>query len=275
MQDKVLHIENLTKTFTKTGNKRNRLENEQYTVLDELTFSVSANKITALIGGNGSGKTTLFNLISSFIKPEKGQIMFYNGSTHVLNKLQPYQIARIGIGRLFQDNHIFQQHTVLDNMLIADDNLFGENALHAIFKLKKLKKIEVDRIEEARNIFKDLFGNENEFWKKRNNIAGSLSYGQQRLLGLARLLMADYKLILLDEPTAGVNPKINEQIIELIKKMVQYEKCTVFLIEHNMNFVSKVADICAFMNRGKIENIGTPELVINNEYVRKTYLGVL
>ncbi len=273
MKDIILHIENITKTFSKINTKGKSINNELHTLLDELTFSVPAIKITALIGGNGSGKTTLFNLISSFIKPDKGQILFFNGKSHTLNKLQPHKIARIGIGRLFQDNHLFQQQSVLENMLIADDNLYGENAFQALFKQKRIKQVEENRIEQAKLVFTNLFGNDNVFWEKRNHIAGSLSSGQQRLLGLARLLMADYKLILLDEPTAGVNPKINDQIVEVVKKMARIGNCTIFLIEHNMKFVGQVADYCAFINKGKIESTGSPFEVINNEYVRKIYLG--
>ena len=274
MNNEILSIQGLTKSYQKQGKSTYEITTEQYALLDNLTFAIPEKKITALIGGNGSGKTTLFNLISGLIKPNCGSIIFNDGKEHHLTKIQSYEIPRLGIGRLFQENHIFHRMTVLENMLIADDCMYGESAITSIFMPHKTKKIEKDRIEEANNIFNILFGNKISFWKQCNKNAGTLSYGQQKLLGLARLFMADYKLLLLDEPTAGVNPELNDQIADILKKIVSLDKCTILLIEHNLKFVGQVADYCCYLDKGKIEIKGTPEYVFSNEYVKKSFLGI-
>jgi len=175
---------------------------------------------------------------------------------------------------MFQDNHIFQNMSVLDNMLIADSNDYGELPYTSMFRWKKNRKIEEEKIEKTKKIFEDVFGKDNPFWEKRKDQAKHLSYGQQRLLGLTRLLMGDYNILLLDEPTAGVNPSIIQQSMNIIKSFVR-EKClTVFLIEHNMKVVLDIADFCCFMSYGKIAALGTPEDVIGNDEVRKTYMGL-
>ena len=139
---------------------------------------------------------------------------------------------------------------------------------------KRNKIVEQERIEKAQKIFIDLFGESNPFREKKDDPAKSLSYGQQRLLGLARLFMGSYDLVLLDEPTAGVNPQIIQQAMAIIRRMVKENGVTVFLIEHNMKVVLDLADFCSFMSHGKITAFGTPEDVIGNDEVRRTYLGV-
>jgi len=188
--------------------------------------------------------------------------------------LEAYNIARLGIGRMFQDNHIFQNMTVLENMLVADSNFFGELPFQSIIFNRKNNSIEKQRREKAETIFIELFGSDNPLLKMKNDKAKNLSYGQQRLLGLARLLMGDYKLLLLDEPTSGVNPIVVEKIKEIIKYFVEQKKMSVFLIEHNMKFVLNVADFCYFVSKGVIATGGTPEDIIGNPEVRKEYLGV-
>jgi ABC-type branched-subunit amino acid transport system ATPase component len=164
--------------------------------------------------------------------------------------------------------------TVTENMLIADDNRFGEKPFSSLFKPKKNKEIEKNRIEKMKCVFIKLFGEDNEFWEKRKDLASSLSYGQQRLLSLARIFMSKYKIVLLDEPTAGVNPKIINKICAIIRKMPQKDGLTVLLIEHNMKVVENVADWCCFMSDGYIAAVGSPQDVIGNPNVRKTYMGI-
>ena len=267
----ILDIKSISKTFSK-GKKKNG-DVEKSILINKLDLSIERGKITTLIGGNGTGKTTLFNLISGFLDTDEGEIVFKNGKNINLTKMSSHKIEQLGIGRLFQDNHIFPELTVFENMLIAHENDFGELPLEILFKAKKSKKIEKQREDKAKQTLEMLFGNENVFWQKRNHLAKNMSYGQQRLLGLARLFMANYKLVLLDEPTAGVNPKLNDTIAEIIKRMVYENDITVFLIEHNMHFVKQISDTCAFINNGKIEITGTPDEVIANENVRKSYLG--
>ncbi len=272
----IINIDSVKKSFVRNIiNVRGESEDERNYIIDDFNLSVLKGKTTALIGGNGTGKTTLFNIISGFLKADEGKITFNSDDKIIyINCLSPYKISRLGIGRMFQDNHIFQNMTVLENMLIADSNSFGEIPFVSIFFCRKNSKSEKLRIEKAENIFYELFGEDNPFWKMRDNKAKDLSYGQQRLLGLARLLMGDYKLLLLDEPTSGVNPGVVKKIKEIIKYFVKQKGLTILLIEHNMNFVLEAADFCHFMSSGKNTVSGTPADIIGNPEVRKTYLGM-
>ncbi len=276
MEEIILQVDSLKKSFVRNIiDRRGEEADERFFIIDDLNLLIPKGKITALIGGNGAGKTTLFNIISGFVEADSGDVLFQGNPKEIsLLKLPPHKITRLGIGRMFQDNHIFQGMTILENMLIADHNDFGELPFVSLFKNKKDKEIEAQRIAKSREIFDELFGNNNPFWQKRNELAGTLSFGQQRLLGLARLFMGNYKLVLLDEPTAGVNPEIIKQILNIIRKLVKEKEMTVFLIEHNMKVVLEIADFCSFMSHGKITAFGTPEDVIGNDEVRKTYLGM-
>ena len=275
MNDIILQINAIKKSFVRNIiNMRGEQEDERFYIIDDLDLFIPRGKITALIGGNGAGKTTLFNIVSRLTEAESGDVVFQtNGNPLSLLKMPPFKISRLGIGRLFQDDHIIANMSVLDNMLLADGSDFGETPFISFLKPKAIKSVERKRIEKARNIFMELFVDPNPFWEKRNDPAKSLSYGQQRLLGLARLFMGNYKLVLLDEPTAGVNPQIIRQIMTIIRRMVDEKGVTVFLIEHNMKVVLELADFCSFMSHGKITAFGTPEDVIGNNEVRRTYLG--
>ena len=276
MNDNILHIEDIKLAYVRNIlNKRGEQQDERFYIIDDLDLMVPRGKITALIGGNGAGKTTLFNIISGFVHPESGKIIYHGNSkpVKIIGK-KPYKITRLGIGRMFQDNHIFPEMSVLENMLIADNNGFGETPFISLFWNGKNDRVENKRKAETKKIFIDLFGKDNPFWEKRHHPANSLSYGQQRLLGLARLFMGEYNLALLDEPTAGVNPQIIKQAMAIIRRMVKEKGMTVFLIEHNMKVVLDVADFCSFMSHGKITAFGTPDDVIGNDKVRKTYLGI-
>lgn len=274
--DTILQIDSVRKSFVRNiVNVRGHSEDERFNILENIDLAIPQNKVTALIGGNGAGKTTLFNIISGFYSADEGSITFKpNGSQVVITNLKPFKITRYGIGRLFQDNHVFQDMTVMENMLVADKNYFGERPFASILYPGKNRDFEIQRTKAAENIFVDLFGAENPFLRMKHEKAKLLSYGQQRLLGLARLLMGDYKIFLLDEPTSGVNPAVIKKIKEIIKYIVENKGITVFLIEHNMNFVMEVSDFCHFMSKGIIATGGTPEDIIGNPEVRKTYLGI-
>lgn len=276
MNNVILEINSIKMSFVRNIiNIRGEQEDERFYIIDDLDLFVPKGKITALIGGNGAGKTTLFNIISRFVEADSGDILFKtNGNTTNLLQQKPFKIAELGIGRLFQDDHILSNLSVLDNMLLADSDSFGETPFISLLKSQKDKAAEQIRIEKANQIFIDLFGENNAFWQKRKDPAKSLSYGQQRLLGLARLFMGNNKLVLLDEPTAGVNPQVIQQVMSIIHRLVKENGVTVFLIEHNMKVVLELADFCSFMSHGKITAFGTPEDVIGNDDVRRTYLGV-
>lgn len=274
METDILTIQALTKSFSrKIMNSDGGEDDEQYWIIKDLFLNVPRGKVIALIGGNGAGKTTLFNIISGFVKPDSGSIIFKgSGNEHELLHLKPHIIAQKGIGRMFQDNHIFGEMSVLDNMLIANSLNSGENPVSALLFKKRLKRDEIKRTEKTSRVFDTLFGKGNPFWEKRSVPAGTLSYGQQRLLGLARLFMREYQLLLLDEPSSGVNPEVIEQIKILIRRFTEQNK-TVLLIEHNLNVVQDIADFCCYMDQGRITLMGTPADVIGNEDVRKSYVG--
>lgn len=266
MKDNILDIQHISKSFyTKTSGSN--------FVLKDFNLTIKRNKITALIGGNGTGKTTLFNIISRLTEVDKltDSSIYFEGNN--LLKLNDYQIASLGIGRLFQDAHIFNNLTILENLLQGDQNKFGENAFETLLFPKKNKKIADERKEKARTILLDLFGEESIFVQQQDTLAKNLSYGQQRLLSLARLLMGDYKLVLLDEPTAGVNPKLNTKIAEIMLLLKKQGK-TIFFIEHNMPFIKKTADWVAFLTDNTVLLEDTPNNVLNNKTVRNNYLGV-
>jgi len=267
MKKIILSIRHISKSFYSKTSGNNY-------ILKNLDLDIGRNQITALIGGNGTGKTTLFNIISRFVEPDnpKNAKILYNDKN--LLTYNAYQLASLGIGRLFQDAHIFPDLSILENMLVADADMYGEKPFENILFSKKVRFKEKERTEKAVSILNELFGKKSIFVEQTHLPAGNLSYGQQRLLGLARLMMGDYQLILLDEPTAGVNIKLNDKISEIILLLKEKGK-TVFLIEHNMAFVRKIADETAFMDKQKILLKGKTSEVLDNENVQKNYLGII
>jgi len=275
MNTDILTIQSLTKGFSrKVINSGGFDENEEYLLINQLFLNIPRGKVIALIGGNGAGKTTLFNIISGFVIPDKGSIKFgNNGNATELIGMSPHRIAKLGIGRMFQDNHTFPEMSVLENMLIANPSDSTEKPFSSLIFKKRSKENETQKLERVEKVFNQIFGNDNSLWEKRSSPAAAVSYGQQRLLGLARLFMHDYQLLLLDEPTSGVNPEVIEQIKNLIRRLSDNNQ-TVLLIEHNLDVVKDIADFCCYMDKGRIALMGTPADVIGNEEVRKSYIGL-
>jgi ABC-type branched-subunit amino acid transport system ATPase component len=260
----ILDLKNITLSFT--GGK------DTFRILNGLNFSVEENKITALIGGNGAGKTTLFNIISGFQKDYSGEILFKREN---ISKHSPDSIARKGIGRLFQGKPLLPDLTLLENMKLAFADSTGEFPFAYLLNRKKIDVIEKKKEQQVIDVLTRLFGENNKYLNMLHHKGSDFSYGEQRLLSLARLFMGNYSLLLLDEPTAGVNPVFIEAIQNIIKQMVADEKTTVLLIEHNMPFVSGVADRCAFLSDGVIQYSGTCAEILDNQEVKNSYLGVL
>lgn len=256
----------------KTARRQDAIE--KVSILRHLNLKVEKGEITALIGGNGSGKTTLFNIINGFLDADEGYVKFKNGATHELLGRKPDTIARLGVGRSFQDNHIFDELTILENMLVAGKDTFGETPFVSMLAPGRNRLAEKQKTEQAEAIFESFFGPGNYFWQNKSTKAKNLSHGQGRLLGLLRIFMADFKLVLLDEPTAGVNPELFAGITKILHKMVSENNISVFIIEHNMHFVKQVASRCLFIHEGSIQAAGTPDEVIGNELVQKNYLGL-
>ena len=244
--------------------------NETFQLLRGVTLAVEKGKITALVGGNGTGKTTLFNIISGFEKDYTGDVIFEDIN---FNKIPAHRISLMGIGRLFQDGQLLPGLTLMENMKMASDDKTGEWPFSSLIQPKRWKEAEARKEQQTKDILKRIFGEDCKYLNMLSDDASAFSYGEQRLLSLARLLMGGDRLLLLDEPTSGVNPVYIDTIEKIIREMVA-EGLTVLLIEHNMHFVRKVADTCAYLDDGMIAKIGPTAEVLDDKNVRNSYLGL-
>ena len=250
-----------------------RAGDRAFRLLRDLSLDVPRGEITALVGGNGAGKSTLFNIISGFQRADAGTILF-DGAR--IDRLSAHAIARMGIGRLFQGRQLFPTLSLLDNFALADDDHTGEFPFACLARPSRLRLRETAKEEETRAILTELFGDGNKYLDMLQTPGGAFSYGEQRMLALARLLMNDKaRLFLLDEPTAGVNPAVCETIAEVITRMVKRHGLSILLIEHNMPFVRQIADHCAYMAGGEIAMRGAPAVVLDSPQVRASYLGLM
>lgn len=243
MNEITIECRNLTKTF---GGLK---------AVDDVSVAFEAGKVTALIGPNGAGKTTLFHLISGALRPDSGEV-WYRGRR--IDGLPPWRIAQMGIGRLFQDVRVFGKLTVLDNVRVAFRKQSGENPLWAIVRRFRVNREEQALTQEARRWLAFVGLSESE-----TTPAEDLSYGQQKLLAIARLLAAGADVFLLDEPMAGVNPETVCSLLMLIRRLSEEGK-TVVVIEHNMNVVMEIADWVFFMDEGQIVAFGLPDEVLGD-----------
>ncbi|MFN9733848.1 MAG: ABC transporter ATP-binding protein [Microcystis sp.] len=220
--------------------------------------------ITGLIGPNGAGKTTLFNLLSNFIRPDKGEV-FLDGQP--IHQLPPYQIALKGCVRTFQVARVLSRLTVLENMLLASPGQTGENFLKVWFQGAKIRQQEQENRAKALDIL-DSIG----LGEKAQDYAGALSGGQRKLLEIGRVLMTKPKLILLDEPAAGVNPTLIAQISDHIIEWNR-QGITFLIIEHNMDVIMSLCHHVWVLAEGTNLADGIPSEIQKNERVLKAYLG--
>lgn len=226
--------------------------------LSDCTLSVERGKVAALIGPNGSGKTTLFNVITGYLPVRRGEVR-YDGKA--ITNARPDTIFKLGIARTFQLSRIFAQLSVLENVLVATQS--GTGWVRSMVQTKG-SKAQRQRALDALD-FVGLAG-------KWQDPAGSLSYGQRRLLELAFVLVTDPEVILLDEPTAGVNVRIIEQLALQIRELNRQGK-TFLIVEHNMEFVMEVCDPVTVLHRGSCIASGGPDEVRSNPRVLDAYLG--
>lgn len=233
--------------------------------VDDLSVAFEPGKATALIGPNGAGKSTLFHLLTGALQPTSGEITYHDRR---IDRLPPWCVAREGIGRLFQDVRVFPKLTVLDNVLTAFPGQCGENVLSTLFQRRRVREEEQRNVERALQLLGSV-GLED----RTSSSADALSYGQQKLLAIARLLAAGADVLLLDEPTAGVNPEMIQVLISTIRKLAREGK-TIVVIEHNMNVVLEIADWVHFIHEGQVVAFGLPDDVLGDRYVRATYLGL-
>jgi branched-chain amino acid transport system ATP-binding protein len=233
-------------------------------ILERMSLSVPKGQIVSLIGPNGAGKTTAFNIITGYMKPSGGAVQFEGRS---LLDMTPDDIAALGLVRTFQRTSIFAGCSVSENILTAM-HLRGRTGLFgAIFRTPSMLREEIDLQARVNDIlhFVGLQGRAAEN-------AGSLAYGEQRLLGLAIALAARPKLLLLDEPAAGLNPSETERFKDLVRR-IRDDGVTVLLVEHDMHMVMSISDTVFVLNQGRIIASGAPVSIQNNPDVITAYLG--
>lgn len=233
--------------------------------VDEFNFEIDKNQLFGLIGPNGAGKTTVFNLLTGVYKPTSGQITFDGKS---LLKMSPTQITQYGIARTFQNIRLFKGMTVLDNVKVGLHQSQNYSLLSAILHTPSYFKGE-EAIEEMAMSLLRVFGLETFANAKAKN----LPYGKQRKLEIARALATSPKLLLLDEPAAGMNPTETAELMETIKIVREKFSIAILLIEHDMKLVMGICEKIAVLNFGTVLAFGTPEEIRNNPDVIAAYLG--
>ena len=234
-------------------------------VLNNLSFKIKKGSISGLIGPNGAGKTTHFNVINGSIKPDSGSVQLNN---YELIGLKPHELFEIGVLRTFQIPHEFFSLTVLDNLLVVPPNKIGESFFGQWFFEKKIKKIEEINVKKAKDIL-DVLG----LSHLEKEYAGNLSGGQKKLLELGRVMMVEPEIILLDEVGAGVNKTLLKKISKIIKKLNNEKKYTFIMIEHDLDFISKLCDTIIVMAEGQFLTQGNIQQIKSNQKVIDIYLG--
>jgi len=232
--------------------------------VNDVTLAVRAGQIKAIIGPNGAGKTTFFNLVSGVFAPDSGQIFFLG---HPIHGKPTYQIAEKGMSRTFQTMQPFGNMTVLENVMVGRHVRTGSNLLQAAFRTPKARS-EERKIKEAARHWLDFVG----LSDMADRPAGSLPCGQQRLLEIARALATDPKLLLLDEPAAGLNFRETEKLGKLLYQ-VRDLGVTLLLVEHDMSLVMEVSDEIFVLDYGRKVAEGIPKEIQNNPQVIEIYLG--
>ena len=241
------------------------------TAVYKLNIEINDHEIIALIGPNGAGKTTAFNMITGVYTPTEGKVIYTDaqGQDIDITGQRPSEIAKLGIARTFQNIRLFKDLTVYENVLIANHlhlkSDFLSATLHLPWYMKEAKQMH-------RNTEKLL--QEVGLWDLRNEKASSLPYGQQRRLEIVRALATRPRLLLLDEPAAGMNPKETEELTEFIRHIHKEYNLTVFMIEHHMDLVMEISDRIYVLEFGMTIAEGTPEEIQNNQRVIDAYLGV-
>lgn len=234
MNKTILHIEKLSKSF---GGLK---------LFNEVNIELQEGSINALFGNNGSGKTTFFNLIGGYEKPDAGKIHF-NGLT--IKYHNEFEIAKAGIGKMWQEPTVFPNHTVLQNLMVSDKTHPGENFLNYIFRGRTIQRKETELKAKAQSILQKF-----KLGNKGNQLAGGLSLGERKLLSISMLLMNEARLLLLDEPFSSVNPDTIERISSALNDLRNDGK-TVFMIEHKIKFAEAISNHLFKIENYKIEKL--------------------
>ena len=249
--DPILIADHITRTFG------------GLTAVNVAHLEIQRGSITALIGPNGAGKTTFFNLLTGYDSPNSGSWTF-NGLA--LNGVPPHKVARLGMVRTFQLTKALYRLTVLENMALGARGQKGESVFASIFPwLWRAQEAEIQK--RAISILTNF-----KLIDKKDDFAAALSGGQRKLLEMARALMVEPEMVMLDEPMAGVNPALKQSLLEHIKELRNQGK-TVLFVEHDMDMVHEISDWVVVMSQGEVIAEGTPASVMKNEHVIEAYLG--
>ncbi len=252
MSNKYLEVTNLKKSF---GGLK---------AVDVQSLNLNRNELTSIIGPNGAGKTTFFDLISGFQDSDEGKV-FLNKKN--ITKSQPYSIARLGMIRTFQLTKVFDRMTVLENMMFSASSVNNDSFMKSLIRLPSQKTTEKNIKEKSFEIMKDL-----NIDHMANSYARELSGGQKKLLELGRSIVNDPSILLLDEPLAGVNPKLAEEILQIILNLSE-KGISILMVEHNIEAVMKISQRVVVLAEGMVIADDIPENVRTDEKVIEAYLG--
>ncbi len=252
-RDPVLEMQNVEKHFGGVH------------AIDNFSVKIERGQIHGLIGPNGAGKTTIFNNITGIYAPDAGKILFLG---YDITGSSPHRVAQLGIGRTFQNIRLFSNLSVMDNVIIASNMDATYNMPQAIFHSKKYKEREKHLQDKAMNLL-EIVGLQDKAGERAN----SLPYGHQRKLEIARAMALEPKLLLLDEPAAGMNADESLELVEFVREIRDRFDITILMIEHHMDVVTNLCDYCTVLNFGKTLAVGTPAEVKSDPEVIRAYLG--
>lgn len=248
----VLEVKNVSKVF---GGLR---------AVDQASFQVKENSITGLIGPNGAGKSTLFNCIAGYYPPTAGEIFFKKEKT---SGFSADQMAKRGLARTFQTPQGFAQMTVMENLMVVPKEQSGEHPWQGLINSKKVQEQEEEIRRKSLKLLED-FG----MLDRKNELIANLSAGEARIVEIARQLMLNPEILLLDEPAAGINPALQNHLIQILLRL-RKQGLTLLLVDHNLGFISSLCDYIYVLHLGQIIAEGTPQEIFRNPRVVEVYLG--